>query len=695
VSHRTNPQAPSPSDSHPSLANSPYGIPVANSFDYPDPEPSLAVACIALALHSRHASLDLLPPKGSWHFDLVVRALTHAGCPGLLEGLPRTLIEDHPSPGTVTREFLSSPHGESPASAAFLPSRMLPASVPATTLRPLGAFYTPAWLVHLALDQAGWPSPSARLVDPTCGAGAFLAGAALALRSDPSRLTENASRISGADIHPLAVLGARVACLCAVADLLEPGQPFDPDIRVANLFDPPPFEPHDIVVGNPPWIRFSELAPETQSRVANAAHHYGLVPPSSFHGGSQLDLSAVCAYRMLDEHLRTEGRAALVMPSSLLRSASAAPFRRFVLPDGTSLRLDHVTDFGSLRVFPGATNRTSLLAWTKGQPQRASILARMVEHTRRLAEDTSCAQALELLQPKSCIARFVGKSRSLACFPHDVAPGLEGACAHVRGRKGVTTDLNGAYFVRVLGPGSQPGLLLVTNNATSRGKTVPVHTFEVEEELVFPLLKGSKQIHPFHVDAPTMAVLLPNRTVTRIPDERVFAEIFPAAHAHFAWVEKETGGALSARSTYRRMLAASRAPFFSVYNVGDYTFAPHKVVWAEIARTLVAGIATSSPLADDCAPKVIVPDHKVYFAPFDHLEPARFLCALLSSTVVRTYVDAVTEKLQVGSLLDRVRLPAFDPANEHHRDLVDLVSRAEGREQRAIDTQVKRVLTLC
>jgi hypothetical protein len=569
---------------------------------------------------------------------------------------------------------------------------MLPASIPATTLQPLGAVYTPAWLVHLALDQVGWPSPTACLVDPTCGAGAFLAGAALALRNDPARLTENASRISGADIHPLAVLGARVACLCAVADLLEPGQPFEPDIRVADLFDPSPFEPHDLVVGNPPWIRFSELAPEARARVADAARTYGLVPPSSFHGGSELDLSAVCAYRMFDQHLRSGGKAALVLPSSLLRSASSEPFRRFVLPDGTPLRLDHLTDFGSLRVFPGATNRTSLLTWTKEQPQREAIPAHTVESTRPPDESASLAQALERLQPTRCVARFVGKSRALACFPNDDVSSLEGACSHVRGRKGVTTDLNGAYFVRVLGPGSRPGLLLVINNATSRGKSVPVHTFEVEEELVFPLLKGSKQIHPFRVDAPTMAVLLPNRTVTRLPDEHAFAARFPSAHAHFTWIEKETAGALSARSTYRRMLAAARAPFFSVYNVGDYTFSPYKVVWAEIARTLVAGIATSSPLADDCAPKVIVPDHKVYFAPFDHLEPALFLCALLSSTVVRAYVDAVTEKLQVGSLLDRVRLPAFDPADEHHQTLVALVSRIEGREPGAIDAMVKRVL---
>ncbi len=604
-----------------------------------------------------------------------------------LEGLPLPQPAA-PSPDDhawVTHLFATS----SPRTRAFAPSALLQSLLLPTFRKSLGAFYTPPWLVELALETAGWPNET-RLVDPTCGAGAFLAGAALALRSDPSHLTENASRISGADIDPLAVLAARVACLCAVADLLEPGQPFEPNIRVADLFDPSPFSPHEIVVGNPPWIRFSELAPDTRTRVAKAAHHYELVPPSSFHGGSELDLSAVCAYRMFDDHLQNGGRAALVMPSSLLRSASAAPFRRFVLPDGTSLRLDHVTDFGALRVFPGATNRSSLLVWTKGPPQQPTIPARTIENTRPPDQDASLAQALELLRPRTCVARFVGKSRSLACFPDDVASCLDGACSHVRGRKGVTTDLNGAYFVRILGPGSHPGLLRVANDVTSRGKSVPTHTFDVEEALLFPLLKGSKQIHPFRVNPPSTAVLLPNRTVTRIPDEWAFADVFPAAHAHFAWIEKETGGALSARSTYRRMLA--RAPFFSVYNVGDYTFAPYKVVWAEIARTLVAGIATSSPIAKGTPPKVIVPDHKVYFAPFDHLEPALFLCALLSSSTVRAYVDAVTEKLQVGSLLDRVRLPAFDPNNRQHQGLVDSVSHEKGRQQEAIDSRVKSVL---
>jgi len=594
----------------------------------------------------------------------------------LLDGLPDSLLDrtlDWKAAGTVVQE--ASFRASSPESRAILPSIVLPSLVPARVRRSSGAFYTPAWLARLALEQVGWPSSSKSIIDPTCGTGVFLACAALSLRNVSCCLTDAAARIAGADTDPVAVLGARVACLCAVADLLAPGQPFEPDIRVANLFAPSPFPSHGIVVGNPPWIRFSDINPLDRACVAKAAHHYGLVPRSGFHGGTQLDLSAVCAYRMLDAHLAPFGHAALLLPSSLLRSASAAGFRRFVLPDGTPLQLNHIMDFGTLRVFPNAVNRTSLLCWTRGMSQRPQIRAQVATARSAPSNTASFSEAIGQLGLSGRVARFVGLTRTITCLSTDVPACLEGACTHVRGRKGITTDLNGAYFIRILGSGSGPGLVSAANDVTSRGTEIPSHVFDVEEELVFPLLKGARSIRRFGIDPPDIAVILPNRTVNRIPDESAFATRYPSAYAHFCWVERETKGSLSARSSFKRMLAHSQAPFFSVYNVGDYTFAPFKVVWAEIARTLVAGIATSCPLTPLEHSKVVVPDHKVYFAPFDEIDPALFLCAMLNSAVVRSYVDAITEKLQVGALLDRVCLPPYDADNGHHQALVEIAAR--------------------
>lgn len=613
-----------------------------------------------------------------WDRTELLHELRVCGCTRLLEDLelPHTFAADGAALRWV-RSLLSDEQASAPASLAFLPSRLAMQGCAPSERKAQGEFYTPRWLVELALQRVGWPSGSDALVDPACGAGAFLAGAALALRHRPS--AEVARRISGSDLNPLAVLGARVACLCAVADLLEPGEPFEPDIRIGDLLDDTPRDAADVIVGNPPWIRFSEVEPTTQARVVQVARHYDLVPARSFHGGSELDVSAVFAYRMLDGHLRLGGRAALVLPSSLLRSSSSGNFRRFVLPDGTSLGLDHVTDFGTLNVFSdaGAANRTALLCWTKGKTAPASVPGELVDKTKRPDEAATWEELRTQLPRRACEVRFAGKDRRLALLPAGAQiAALEGATEGLRGRKGVTTDLNGAYFVRVIGPGSSLLLLRVANDVTHRGKAVPAHTFEVERELVFPLLKGARQIRPFRIEAPTLAVILPNRRVNAMTDTLAFEARFPHAYGHFRWIEEQTGGALSARSTYRRMLAHTKAPFFSVYNVGDYTFAPFKVVWAEISRSLVAGIAHESTLGRHAHAKVVVPDHKVYFAPFDDLSCARFLCALLNSTPVRSYVDAVTEKLQVGALLDRVRLPAFDPTDEGHQHLVALSQRA-------------------
>ena len=612
-------------------------------------------------------------PHGPLSADALCEILAKRGCPGLLEGVP---IPDRITLDLAPGETEPLGNVDDPVRRVLLPSVLLSQRT-REGRRHLGEFYTPRWLVELALARVGWPHPDMYLTDPACGAGIFLGLAAVAVRSSPGALPTVAQRISGADIQPLAVLAARVACLGAVADLLEPRQPFEPDIRVADLLQSTPPAAADIVVGNPPWIRFSDLPPETQARAAAWARDYDLLPRSSYHGGSELDVSAVFAYRMLDAHLKPAGRAALVMPACLLRSSASANFRRFCLPGPIPLQLEHVTDFGTVRVFPDATNRTALLCWTKGRATPSSVPAETVSASRSPAPDLSRTDARAHLQPIPLTAHLVGPDHRMVLLPPETPIGsLQGPSPQLRGRKGVTTDLNGAYFVRVVGPGSQPHLVTVQNDIAKRGKPVPAHLFEVERDLVFPLLKGAREIRPFGIDAPRSAILVPNRRITGALDEHAFRASFPATYAHFQWVEERTNGALTARSTYRRMLAPTGAPFFFVYNVGAYTFAPVKVVWAEIARTLIAGLVDTTSGSGDLPGQVVVPDHKVYFCPFDEIAPAQFLCALLNSTVVRTCVDAVTEKLQVGALLDRVCLPAFDPHDAKHRAVVEVAAEA-------------------
>jgi hypothetical protein len=94
------------------------------------------------------------------------------------------------------------------------------------TRHDLGEFYTPDWLAELALREAGFPGkgngqrfPS--LLDPACGSGTFLFTAVRLLREaglSREALVQHAfENLAGVDVHPLAVLTAKVNLLLALA----------------------------------------------------------------------------------------------------------------------------------------------------------------------------------------------------------------------------------------------------------------------------------------------------------------------------------------------------------------------------------------------------------------------------------------------------------------------------------------------
>jgi hypothetical protein len=89
-------------------------------------------------------------------------------------------------------------------------------------------------------------------------------------------------------------------------------------------------------------------------------------------------------------------------------------------------------------------------------------------------------------------------------------------------------------------------------------------------------------------------------------------------------------------------MKASGAPFYSIYNVGEYTFAPYKVAWAEMSGSLAAAVVGPQNLTLGLETKPVVPDHKIYFVACANERMAHFLCALMNSEPVKAFVDSFT-----------------------------------------------------
>lgn len=257
---------------------------------------------------------------------------------------------------------------------------------------------------------------------------------------------------------------------------------------------------------------------------------------------------------------------------------------------------------------------------------------------------------------------------------------LMGTCSWIEGKKGITTDLNGVYFVKIL-QYSEDSRLVQIETRPEAGKTDigPKQKFWVEPDLLYPVIKGAGQISCCgYTQLEDLAVIVPNNGILR-EDYLVSWEQMNKQYPHLLEYFTNFKALLANRSTYRTRMP--NAPFYAVYNVGQYTFEPWKVIWAEQPgkdKFPVSVIHTQRFLGRE--DKVVIPDHKVYFASFPDSEHAYYLCGLLLNSTVVTYLNSFQIKVQVGDIFKHLKLPEMNSTNEMHQELISLTRMAHKEE---------------
>ena len=69
----------------------------------------------------------------------------------------------------------------------------------------------------------------------------------------------------------------------------------------------------DLVIGNPPWVRWSKLPEAYRVGVKPTCENYDIFSDTPFHGGNELDISAMITYTTADKWLKLSGRTAFVI----------------------------------------------------------------------------------------------------------------------------------------------------------------------------------------------------------------------------------------------------------------------------------------------------------------------------------------------------------------------------------------------
>lgn len=597
---------------------------------------------------------------------------------------------------------------------------------PPVIRKALGEFYTPNWLVRRTLDNVGYAGdPYQRVLDPTCGSGAFVCEA-LARRQrriDPTRLAGDGTTtiqdidwpVVGIDLNPLAVFAARANYVLAVADALAlntiPQQvpifhadailsSFSPKLddrmdhhEVHRQLEPRTALPADLaeafdfVVGNPPWVSWESLTPQYRRETESLWHRYRLFTAQGMQtilGHGKKDLSMLISYAVTDRFLKPSGRLAFVVTNGLFRNHGAGQgFRRFQLSSAThdQLAVEQVDDFSDVEPFPNISTSSCVFTWRKGEPtsypvpyrrwsvagqngkSRAAHLEQLASHQWRCKDE----QAVPSVTHESHSSWLIGTPEELEAWRSLLRP------SRYRAYEGVNTGgANGIYWLHLIERISET-LVRVRNMPECGKKALPSVEATLETRFLYPLVRGV-QMRRWEATTDTWVLLVQDPVRRQGIKASQLRSLAPRTWDYLQQFEQQ----LTQRAAYQRFFQKARkpsnsespdAPFYSMFNVGSYTMSPFKVAWHRMKAPVEAAIL--EPIGE----KPLLPQETHAFIPVDSREHAVYVAALLNSRFFNRIAEATSQPggKSFGSphLLERIHVPSFNPKLPSHQRLIE------------------------
>jgi len=480
---------------------------------------------------------------------------------------------------------------------------------------------------------------------------------------------------------------------------------------IKNAFAPLFVEPVDYVAGNPPWVRWGYLPSIYREQTAHLWRDYGLFTKKGIEsrmGTAELDLSMLFTYVSADVFLKPKNsKLGFVITKEVFKNKGAAEgFRRFSVPERKlSLCPYRADDLASLKPFEAA-NKTSCIFLKKGEPQSYPV-PYYVWGKKAGCEVPEREMTLEeaktyLVQSKQ-IARPVGEMGSawqtMAKSDSSALEKLAGESAY-KGRIGARVEPYGIYWVEVANSSNPNNPLVVNLPELGKSNIEKISPRAVESEFLFPVLRG-RDIKRWTFEQRVWAFIL-NRSTKRADwvEEKEMRRKWPQTFEYF----NKFRGILLGRPNYWKFFARtqqssvplhdqpdhnhvrlkasegkmftyeiSEAPFYSMFNIGPYTFAPFRVCWSRMSNTIKACVV--SEVRTGLGIKQIIPTDTATIVSFENEDEAHYFCAIVNSGLFRCRVQSFSSAgrgFGSAGILKRVRIGRFSPKDKTHVSLAQL-----------------------
>lgn len=448
----------------------------------------------------------------------------------------------------------------------------------------------------------------------------------------------------------------------------------------------------DLIVGNPPWIKWEFLPQAYAEKIKSLCVDRHLFSGQTYMGAISLNICALIANVTASTWLSENGILAFLMPQTLMTQDSYAGFRNFYTNVSTKKRmflqkLDDWTKSGNPFVDTQEKFMTYYYSnkpndyFNNGIPitvikkKRGVLLSKINSKQTfnevELAFDKSYSKAFQMDMDRTGYTTFE-ESFIKEKSNFDL---IIGECFY-KARSGVEFTPAEIYFIEPKEPvkAKDSYLFKPSEFKNAKYKSLAGLPIQLETKFIKPVIKAP-QILPFGISDNNNYCIFPykdNESLSINVDELIKES--PSLFNYFTNNKKLIG------KQSKRSLTISRGnAFYSLSKVGEYTYAPFKVTFRDntkLSATVISKIKT--PWGEEVMP--ICAKHCPYISQDKNgrnitEDEAYFLAGILNTPIVQRYFK-FTYSTRSYSINFNIKMPEYNDKNIYQRKIMELAKDA-------------------
>lgn len=239
--------------------------------------------------------------------------------------------------------------------------------------RKFGAVFTPSEWAYKLVEKHFFKEwlDGATVLDPTAGEGVFLkAFFGIAIKQGIKLTNERISRLYGIELNKNFVnnfynsTATEFSIEFPKTNFIQ-GDIFFQDKEIKA----------DLLIGNPPWVNFSDLEETYKERVKHLYIDFGLVKNQKdlLLGNARTDIATLVIAKVIHSNLNKNGKAIFFLPLSIFQNDGANQEFRSYSIRGVDFAVEDILDFNGEKIFEDILGRYGIAHFRRDKKQEFPI----------------------------------------------------------------------------------------------------------------------------------------------------------------------------------------------------------------------------------------------------------------------------------------------------------------------------------